>query len=75
MYVRVNVIAGAKREEVTRLGEGRYAIRVREPAERNMANGRVRALIAREFGIPEGRVRLISGHQHPHKIFSVDSDS
>ena len=71
MYIRVNATAGAKKELVTKLAPDRYEMSVREPAERNLANARIRTLIARELGVPENTARLISGHQSPHKIFSI----
>lgn len=71
MYIRVSVVAGAKKEEVTRLSDDRYSMWVREPAERNLANGRVRELLAREFKVREGAVRLVAGHRSPKKVFSV----
>lgn len=72
MYIKVEATPGSKKEMVTRHSAERYAIRVREPAERNLANGRIRTLLAREFGLPEGKVRLVAGHRSPHKIFSVE---
>jgi uncharacterized protein YggU (UPF0235/DUF167 family) len=72
MYIRVNAVAGAKKESVQKIADNRYEISVREPAERNLANARIRTLLARELGVVESSVRLISGHQSPHKIFSVD---
>ncbi len=72
MYLKVQAMPGAKREKVTRIAEDRYLIAVREPAERNLANGRIRTLVARECGVQEGSVKLISGHRSPHKIFSVE---
>ncbi|MEI6659953.1 MAG: DUF167 domain-containing protein [bacterium] len=72
MYIRVNAIAGAKKESIEKVGENCYDISVREPAERNLANARIRTLLARELSFPEKFVRLISGHQSPHKIFSID---
>ena len=71
MYIRVNAQPGAKKELVSRISADRYEISVREPAEQNMANRRIRTLVARELGLPETAVRMISGHQSPHKIFSV----
>ncbi len=71
MYIRVNAVASAKKELVKQLASDRYEIRVKEPAERNLANGRIRALVAAEIGVAEKSVRLISGHTSPHKIFSV----
>ena len=71
MHIRVNARPGAKKELVERLSADKYDISVREPAERGMANGRIRTLLARELGLPESSVRMISGHQGTHKIFSV----
>ena len=71
MYIRVNATARAKKEKIERIADDRYAISVREPAERNMANTRIKELLALELGVPESSIRMISGHQSPHKIFSV----
>ncbi len=71
MYIRVNAVPGAKKEQIRAVSADRYEISVREPAERNLANGRIRTLLARELGLPESALRMISGHQSPHKIFSV----
>lgn len=71
MYIRVNAIAGAKKESVKEIGENRLEISVREPAERNMANKRIAELVAAHCGVPPKAVRLINGHRSPHKLFSI----
>lgn len=71
MYVRVTVRPSAKKEAVIRTDDTTYSIAVREPAERNLANTRVRELLAEELSVPLGKVQLISGHRSPKKIFSV----
>lgn len=72
MYVRVTVIPNAKRERVTETGPERFEMEVREPAARNLANARVRALLASRYTVGSSAVRLISGHRSPRKIFDVD---
>lgn len=72
MYISVHVSAGAKRELVESLPKGRLKIAVKEPAERNMANKRVRELVAAHFLLPLNKVRLISGHTSPAKIFDIE---
>lgn len=72
MYVYVRVTAGQKREFVEVVRKNRFKIAVREPAERNLANRRVAALVAKHYKTDTARVRLISGHTSPAKIFSVD---
>jgi uncharacterized protein YggU (UPF0235/DUF167 family) len=71
MYVSVRVLAKAKKEMVEELKGGRLKISVKETAERNLANRRVLELVARHFKLPEDKVRLISGHTRPSKIFAV----
>ena len=74
MYIKVHVIASAKKELVMRKGSDSYDISVREPAERNMANKRVLELVAGQLGLPVAKLRIISGHHSPSKIISVRVD-
>lgn len=72
MYVKVHAIPDAKKEIIEKENDTIYQISVKEPAERNLANGRIRELLCAEFGLERGKVRMISGHRSPNKIFSVD---
>lgn len=72
MYVKVNVIASSKKEKIEKKGDNRYALSVKEPAERNLANKRVCEIIASIYEINPKAVRIISGHQSPSKILSVN---
>ncbi len=73
MYIKVRVDAGGKKETFQQLALDTFRVTVKEPAERNLANKRVRELIAKHYEISIGSVRLISGHHSPSKIFSVDN--
>ncbi len=75
MYIKIKVTAGARKEKLTQISEDHFEISVREKAERNMANVRVREMIADFFVVPVGKTKIISGHHSPGKIFSVDMDS
>ena len=72
MYLKVEVIAGAKEESIKKTGSDSFAVCVREKAEQNMANRRVLELIRREFGGQRVIVKIISGHHSPNKILSVE---
>jgi len=72
MYIRVRVTPGAKKEQVTKVNDTEFEMRVREPAERNLANKRVGKLIAEACGVSEKQVKLISGHRSPTKVFDVE---
>lgn len=71
MYIRVNAIAGAKKESVKEIGEHCLEISVREPAEKNMANKRISELVAAHCGVLPKAARLINGHHSPNKMFSI----
>ncbi len=71
MYIRVHAVPGARKERVTREGEGVYTIAVKEPAERNMANTRIREILAAEHGVSAKEVKILTGHRSPSKVFVV----
>ena len=71
MYIRVRVNPGAKKEKFTKIGELEYEIFVKEKAERNLANGRIRVLIARNFKVSESSVRIANGHRGAIKLIKI----
>ena len=72
MYIKVKVIAGAKKETVKKISNTSYALSVKEPALQNRANARVVAIIAAACGVPVANVRIINGHHSPSKMLSVN---
>lgn len=72
MYIKVNVIAGAKKEIFKQKNNDHFDVSVKEEAERNMANTRVIELVAEHFKIAKNKVRIINGHHHPSKLLSID---
>ncbi len=74
MYIKVKVIAGARKESIEKTSSNSYNISVKEPAERNMANGRVVELVALNLGVPTKNVRITNGHHSPSKLLSVHID-
>ena len=70
MYLKVFVTPGAKREKITEKGDA-LLISVREPAERNLANTRVREIVAARAGKAVGKVRILTGHRSRAKMISI----
>ena len=70
MYLKVYVIPGARRETVDEV-RGTLHISVKEPAQGNHANERVRALVAERFRVPLPYVRITHGHHSRSKMLSV----
>jgi len=72
MYVKVKVTPMAKKEVFVEKTKDHFDVSVKEPAKMNMANRRVVELVAKNYNLPVGRVRIISGHHSRSKILSVD---
>lgn len=71
MYVRVQVIAGAKKERVVKVSSDTYTISVKQPAQRNLANLRIREILGSLYTCPYKSVKIVSGHRSPRKIFDI----
>lgn len=69
--ISVRVTAGARKELFEKTGESEFVISVKDPAERNEANDRVRVLLARHFRVPVSSVRFVSGMRAKKKVFSI----
>jgi len=72
MFLKVFVTPDAKKERVEERGDA-LLIAVREPAEGNRANNRVRAIVAELEGVPVGKVRILTGHHSRGKMVSITS--
>ncbi|MFA6519513.1 MAG: DUF167 domain-containing protein [Candidatus Paceibacterota bacterium] len=70
MFIKVFVTPGAKKEKIEEKGDT-LRISVREPATQNLANTRVRELVAERFKAPLGKVRILTGHRSRAKMISV----
>ena len=69
--VRIKAFPGAHKERIIATGEHTYDMYVREPAQHNMANIRVRQLVAQVCGVPVERVRMQSGARSRSKTFVI----
>lgn len=71
MYIKVKVTPGAKVDELVKISNDHFKIKVKALAKNNEANKAVIALLANFLHLPEGKIRLISGHHSPSKILDV----
>lgn len=72
MYVKVRVIPKSKKETVKKVDQQTFEMTVKEPAERNLANNRIKELLAKEFSVKVNLVRMVTGHHSGSKIFDVE---
>lgn len=69
--IRVSVTIGAKKEKIG-IGKGNVLeIAVKEKAERNMANVRVKEIVAGYAGVPLSAVQIETGRRSPKKTLLI----
>jgi uncharacterized protein YggU (UPF0235/DUF167 family) len=71
MFVKVRVTTAQRKEKVERTAEDRFDIAVKEKPEQNAANVRVLTLLAAALAVPVNKIRFVSGHHAPSKLFEV----
>ncbi len=71
MYIKVKAVAGAKKESLKQTGPNRFAISVKAPAERGLANKAILTLLATHLKLPLSHLCLISGHHTPSTLISA----
>jgi uncharacterized protein YggU (UPF0235/DUF167 family) len=70
--IKVKAFPSSKKEKVVNTGEHTFDMYVREPAQRNMANRRVKELVAHELGVEISSVQMRTGARSRTKTFSVN---
>jgi hypothetical protein len=72
MKIQVKVKPRCKTEDVTREMDGNvYVVRVKEPPVEGKANRAVLKLLAKHFGVPESRLRIVTGLTSRNKVIEV----
>ncbi|MBI4118476.1 MAG: DUF167 domain-containing protein [Parcubacteria group bacterium] len=71
MYIHVTVTSNARREEIKEVKKLHFTVKVKEPAEENQANIRVRELVAAHLGVPRAKIRIVNGHHRSKKVLSI----
>jgi uncharacterized protein len=69
---QVRVKPNAKQSALTEAADGSLIARLTAPPVEGKANQELIALLARTYGVPKSRVRLIRGATSPHKVVEID---
>ena len=72
MKIKVKVKPNAKKNEVKKIEEGFYEIRVTVVPEKGKANKKVIELLSKELKVPKSRIKLIRGETSKEKIFEIE---
>lgn len=71
MRIHVRVVPNAKMQEVTKVGENDYRIRVNAPAIEGRANARLIEIIAEHFNANRSRIRIVDGARSRNKTIDI----
>ncbi|HUD08906.1 MAG TPA: DUF167 domain-containing protein [Candidatus Saccharimonadales bacterium] len=72
MRIYVKVIPRAGRNEVIKISEGEYKVKVVDPPEKGKANERLIGLLAYHFAVPKSSLHIVAGKSARIKIVDVD---
>lgn len=70
MYIKIRMHLKQKVEKVIDTTEDTLDVYVRDPAENGLANNTMLRLMKDKF--LNKRIKIVSGHLHPHKIISIE---
>lgn len=71
IYVKVTPRAG--KNEVLKVSDGEYKVKVTAPPEKGKANEKVVELLAYHLAVPKSSVKIIAGKSARIKIVDVDT--
>ncbi len=70
--IKLKIITRAKKEEIQKLSEDSYRIKILSPPEKGKANKRIIELLSKEFGVKKQDIRITSGKTSNRKIVKVN---
>lgn len=71
MLIKVKVKAESKNEQILKLSEDSFSVKVKEKADRGLANQKVKEILALYFKVSAGKIKLVKGGKKPGKIFEI----
>lgn len=72
MRISIKVKANSKKEEIEKLGENNFILRVIAPAKENKANIAVIELLSKFFRRPKSAITIIKGEKSKNKIINIE---
>ena len=74
MRIRVKVKPNAKKEEIKKIEDDFYEIRVSVVPEKGKANKRVIEVLSKYFKVPKSKISLVRGETSREKVFEILQD-
>ena len=71
MRITVKIRPNAKADQVEKLSEGIFSVRVKAPAKEGKANNALIKVLSDYFDIPKSRISLVKGLGSKNKILDI----
>jgi uncharacterized protein (TIGR00251 family) len=72
IFLNVRVHPRARNQEVQKIGEREYRVRVLSPPSEGKANKEVIAVLASHFHLPPYRVKILKGKKSRQKVVALE---
>ena len=72
MQINVKVKPSAGRNEIKKIDDTHFEVKVTVPPEKGRANERTIELLSKYFKIPKSKICLIKGETYREKVFEID---
>lgn len=70
--LHVKVQPRSRKQQIQKIGDGEYRVRVLSPPAEGKANREVIAVLASHFGLPISRVKITRGQKSRHKVVVLE---
>lgn len=71
MIINATVTTGTSEEEISKLDDGGFRIRMKEQPIKGLANRKTVDMIAKHFKVPVSQVRIKLGTRSRHKVIEI----
>lgn len=71
MRIKIKVKPNSRRNEIKKLGDNHYEIRVTVPPEKGKANEKMLEILAKYLKLPKSRMKIIRGAASREKLIEV----
>ncbi len=71
MIIQVKVKPKSKKEEVKKVSEDTYEVKVNAPPEGGKANERLIEILSKHFKVPKSSIKILRGHTSRNKLVEI----
>ncbi len=72
MKIKVKVKPNARKEEIKKISEDMYEVKVTVVPEKGKANKKVIEVLSKYFNVSKSRIKLVKGEKSKEKLFEIE---